>query len=314
MVLATAKREAPATALSEPALMEIVIVNVRGGRELLVNCLRSIARHPLRAGAVKTWVVDNASGDGTVELIGEGFPWVELEALDRNAGFSAANNRALRRTRAPYVLLLNPDTEVREGALDRMLEVMEEDPGIGIAGCRLVRPDGSFDHAAKRSFPTPIGALAHFLGIGTRPGAPRPLQQYGAPELGEFDRGEVDAVNGAFMLVRRQALEQVGLLDEGYWLYMEDLDWCYRFKQRGWKVWYEGNTTVLHVKGGTSVCERRGTRHRRFRHNLAFHRSMARFYRKFYSGRPLDIVIYLAIGAKLLVSATRSGATRAFPA
>jgi hypothetical protein len=110
------------------------------------------------------------------------------------------------------------------------------------------------------------------------------------------------------MLCRRSAIEQVGLLDEAYWLYMEDLDWCFRFKQRGWKVWYDGSVTVIHVKGGTSKVKR----HRRLRHNVAFHRGMGRFYRKFHAGRRplLDVAIYLALAAKLFVSVVRSAVAR----
>jgi N-acetylglucosaminyl-diphospho-decaprenol L-rhamnosyltransferase len=209
---------------------------------------------------------------------------------------------------APFALLLNPDTEVYEGALDHMIAVMRERPDVGMSSCRLAQPDGTFDHAAKRSFPTPLGALAHFLGVGRRPGAPRWLAQYRAPELGEYEAGEVDAVNGAFMLVRREALEDVGLLDEDYWLYMDDLDWCFRFKRKGWRVWYDGRVTVMHVKGGTTVTKR----HRGLRHNVAFHRSMGRFYRKFYGGRrPLvDGVIYGAILGKLAIAVARSAVAR----
>ena len=172
-----------------------------------------------------------------------------------------------------------------------------------------VRRDGSFDHAAKRSFPTPISAFGHFSGIGRRYGASARLAQYRAPEVDEFGAGEVDAVNGAFMLVRRRAFEEVGVFDEAYWLYMEDLDWCYRFKQHGWKVWYDGTVSVIHAKGGGT--KRRG--HRSLRHNYAFHRSMARFYRKFYAGRrPLfDWLIYFAIGGKFTASAMRGAVARA---
>jgi GT2 family glycosyltransferase len=193
-----------------------------------------------------------------------------------------------------------------------MLELMEERPDIGVAGCRLIQPDGTLDHAAKRSFPTPLGALAHFTGLGRRAGAGRLLGQYRATELGEHEDGEVDAVNGAFMLVRDTALKQVGPLDEGYWLYMDDLDWCYRFKQKGWKVWYDGSVTCIHVKGGTTVEARRSGRHRGLKHNLAFHRSMGRFYRKFYAGqRPLvDTAIYTAIMSKFVIAAVRSTIAR----
>jgi GT2 family glycosyltransferase len=293
-------------------LLDVIIVVSNGALQHIVPCLESLRRHPLTTGQMAVHVVDNASTDGTAETIRDDFPEVLLERLGWNSGFCIANNIALDRTTAPYALVLNPDTVVFEGALDRMIEVMEQRPEVGVAGCRLIQPDGTFDHAAKRSFPTPLGALAHFTGIGRGVGAGRRLAQYRYPQLGEHDSGEVDAVNGAFMVVRRSAMEEVGLMDEVYWLYMDDLDWCYRFKQRGWKVWYEGSVTAIHVKGGTTVEARKRGRHRGLRHNVAFHRGMGRFYRKFYAGeRPLvDTGIYLAIGAKLLLSASRSAIAR----
>ena len=297
---------------ADTTLLDVVIVTSTGGRDLLRDCLASLERHPTRSGAMTVWVVDNASEDRCDEMVAAEFPWVRLERLSWNAGFTIGNNIALRRTTAPFVLVLNPDTEVSEGSLDHMLALMRERPDVGMSSCRLVMRDGTFDHAAKRSFPTPVGALAHFLRIGRSERAPRWLAQYRSPELGEFDHGEVDAVNGAYMLVRREAMEQVGLFDEGYWTYMEDLDWCYRFKRGGWKVYYDGRVSIVHVKGGTTVHERGRARHRGLRHNVEFHRSMGRFYRKFYSGRnPLvDAVIYLAIGTKLAISIGRSTAVR----
>ena len=292
--------------------LEIVIVTSPGGRELLRACLQSLEQNPLRSGPMLTWVVDNASNDGTREMMSE-FPQVRYEELDWNAGFTIANNVALRQVSAPYVLVLNPDTEVYEGALDHMVELMEQRPDVGMSGCRLVMRDGTFDHAAKRSFPTPLGALAHFLRVGRWEGAPRALAQYRAPELGEHEEGPVDAVNGAFMLVRREALAQVGLFDEGYWTYMEDLDWCYRFHRAGWGVWYDGRVTILHVKGGTTIEDRRRrARHRAVPQTIEFHRSMGRFYRKFYAGRvpPVDALIYLAICVKGAVAVGRSVAAR----
>ena len=284
-----------------------MIVNSTGGRDLLRACLASLERHPATGGQT-VWVVDNASTDGAQAMVRSEFPWVRLEELDDNYGFCVANNVALRQVEAPYVLVLNPDTEMGEGVLDHMLALMDERPDVGMSGCRLVLRDGSFDHAAKRSFPTPLGALAHFLRIGRSDSAPVWLRQYRAPELGEHDQGPVDSVNGAFMLVRREALDDVGLLDEGYWLYMDDLDWCIRFHRRGWGVWYDGRVSVLHVKGGTTVTERRRARHRAIPQTIAFHRSMGRFYRKFYAGRQplLDPVIYVAIGVKAAIAVMRS--------
>ena len=295
-----------------PPLLDIIIVSAAGNRALLRDCLASIRRHPVSAGPVAVHVSDNASGDGTVEMVRDEFPEVELEAFPRNEGFCIANNYWLKRSDAPYALLLNPDTELTEGALDYMLEVIRSHPDVGVAGCRLVQRDGTFDHAAKRSFPTRVSALAHFTGVGRRPTAGPRLAQYRAPELSEWDAGEVDAVNGAFMLVRRQAMEHVGLLDEGYRTYMEDLDWCFRFKEQGWKVWYDGGASVVHVKGGATVEVGKRGRYRNLQHNWLFHRSMTRFYRKFYAGRNslIDFFVYAGIGAKLLVSSTRSAIAR----
>jgi len=298
----------PGNVASDERLLDIVIVSATGARDLLRDCLHSLERHPLGAGPMAVHVVDNASTDGAADMVRREFPDVHLEALGWNSGFCIANNLVLARTSAPYALLLNPDTEVSAGALDYVVKLMQERPSAGVSSCRLVQRDGTFDHAAKRSFPTPLGSLAHFTGLGRRQSATGRLAQYRAPGLSEHDSGPVDAVNGAFMLVRRSAMNEVGLLDERYWLYMEDLDWCYRFKQAGWEVWYDGGATIVHVKGGTSV--ERG--HRALRANAAFHRSMGRFYRKFYSGhRPwLDAAVYAAIGGKLVISATRSAVAR----
>jgi N-acetylglucosaminyl-diphospho-decaprenol L-rhamnosyltransferase len=290
--------------LPEPTV-DVVIVTYRS-RELLRACLNSLREHAPATEASVT-VVDNASGDGTTEMLAAEFPEVTSLPLSVNVGFAAANNLAIRRGRARYVLALNPDTRLTSGALDRMLDLIASDPSIGIAGCRLEREDGTFDHAARRSFPTPLGALGHFTGIGRRDSAPGRLAQYRATSV---ERGPVDAVNGAFMLMRREALDEVGLFDEGYWLYMEDLDLCYRFAQAGWVTWYEPDVTVIHVKAGSSGAIRSP------RVNYAFHYGMFRFYRKHYAptrGRVVNAAIYAGIAVKLAVSVVRSAVRRRLP-
>jgi N-acetylglucosaminyl-diphospho-decaprenol L-rhamnosyltransferase len=282
--------------------VDVVIVAYRC-RELVRACLESLRSHAASAGQT-VFVVDNDSGDGTVDMVAREFPEVELIAADRNLGFSAANNLAIRRGRAPYVLALNPDTRVRPRVLDRLLELMESKPEVGICGCRLELEDGTFDHAARRSFPTPLGALAHFTGVGRRDRAPAALTQYRALSV---EAGPVDAVNGAFMLMRRSALEQVGLFDEGYWMYMEDLDLCYRFARAGWVTWYEPSVTVTHVKAGTTGSARRP------RLNYAFHYGMFRFYRRHYASAhngAFNALIYLGIVAKFVTSLAMSTARR----
>ncbi|MBS1675783.1 MAG: glycosyltransferase family 2 protein [Actinobacteria bacterium] len=282
--------------------LEVVIVS-HGAEGLLRRCLASLREHPPRAATMRVTVVDSGSPDGTPEMVAREFPEFLLERR-ANIGFSAANNLVLRESRAEAVLLLNPDTEVYAGTLDACLARLGSDPAIGMVGAKLVREDGELDHAAKRSFPTPLAALAHFTGIGRGAGAGASLSQYRATHLGEDEPGEVDAVNGAFMLCRAEAVARVGLLDEGYWLYMEDLDWCHRFWDAGWKVFYEPGAVALHVKGGSSA------RRRAPRQEIAFHRGMGRFYRRFDAAGAnplLNLAVYLGIGAKLAVSLTITG-------
>jgi N-acetylglucosaminyl-diphospho-decaprenol L-rhamnosyltransferase len=283
-------------------VIDVVVVSYQC-RELLRACLRSLREYAPPV-PMRVFVVDNASADGTVEIIRAEFPEVEPIPCEENLGFSKANNLAIRRGTSRYVLALNPDTRVTDGALEALIALMEERPEVGICGCRLELEDGSFDHAAKRAFPTPLGALAHFTGIGRRTDAPSSLAQYRAPEV---ESGPVDAVNGAFMLMRRAALDEVGLFDEGYWMYMEDLDLCYRFMQAGWLTWYEPTVTVVHAKAGTSG------RIRAPRLNYAFHYGMYRFYRKHYArknGRALNAAVYAAIAGKLAGSTLRNGMRR----
>jgi GT2 family glycosyltransferase len=215
--------------------LEVVIVS-HGAEELLRRCLRSLAEHPASV-ATRVTVVDSGSTDGTPDMVELEFPEVRLIRCE-NIGFSAANNVVLREDEAAAVLLLNPDTEVYAGTLDAALARLRSEERIGMVGCKLVTESGELDHACKRSFPTPLSALAHFTGVGRSEDASGTLSQYRATHLGDDEPGEVDAVNGAFMLCRAEAVREVGLLDEGYWLYMEDLDWCRRFWQAGWKVFY----------------------------------------------------------------------------
>jgi GT2 family glycosyltransferase len=278
--------------------LEVVIVS-HGAEGLLRRCLRSLEQHPA-SGTMRVTVVDSGSPDATPDMVEREFPWVLLVRAE-NIGFSAANNVVLRHNEAAAVLLLNPDTEVYAGTLDAALARLHSDARIGMVGCKLVTESGELDHACKRSFPTPLGALAHFTGIGRTRGVAGRLSQYRASHLGDDEPGEVDAVNGAFMLCRSEAIAEVGLLDEGYWLYMEDLDWCHRFWDAGWKVFYEPAGVALHVKGASSGKRRAP------KQEIAFHRGMGRFYRRFNAPKHaplLNAAVYLAILVKLAISLT----------
>jgi N-acetylglucosaminyl-diphospho-decaprenol L-rhamnosyltransferase len=275
--------------------LDVIVVAYRC-RDHLRRCLASVERHA--PAGTHVWVVDNDSRDGTVKMVHGEFPSVTLIESGENAGFARATNRGIVAGSAPYVLALNPDTELRENTLITLLELMEEHPEIGIAGPRLEQPDGTFDHASRRSFPTVLGALGHFTGVGRR-FERGPLAQYRAPEV---ERGPVDAVNGAFMLIRRAALEQVGLFDEGYWMYMEDLDLCFRFKEAEWITWYEPSASAVHLKGGSA-----GRRSPRL--VLAFHSGMWRFYRRHGAPRRpmlVNVAVALGLAVKLALALTQA--------
>lgn len=287
-----------------PGLLSVVVVSYNGCA-LLRSCLQSLLQDGDRLSREVT-VVDNASTDGAVETVRREYPWVRLIESGGNFGFAHAANIGIRASAGEFILLLNPDTVVPPGALRKCVDELARRPDVGVLGCKLVRPDGTLDHACKRSFPTPVSALAHMTKL-SRVSAGSRFGTYTAPHVGEDDVALVDAVNGAFMLIRAAAIDQVGLLDESYWMYGEDLDWCFRFWAAGWPVLYWPKATVMHVKGGISG------RHRSWRTNVAFHRAMWMFFRRHQASNYPSMVrsaVWTAIWLKLGVSAARSAAAR----
>lgn len=283
--------------MSNPSL-EVVTVTF-GRADLVERCLRT-AREALPRGTT-IHVVDNASPDETASMVAATFPEVDLRRRRTNDGFAVANNSVLADVTARYVLVLNPDTELAEGTVSHLVDLMDADPTIGIAGCRLVTSAGTLDHAAKRRIPTPMTALKYFAlrALG------RTGSQYTAPGVGEREIGDVDAVNGAFMLVRTDAMREVGLFDERFFMYGEDLDWCTRFRAAGWRVVYDGTVSALHLKGASSG------RVRAPRLNYEFHRSMVIYYLKHLrTNAALDALVVSGVWCRFAVvtavDATRS--------
>lgn len=270
--------------------VDIVIVTYQC-RNIIDDCLAAIFDDPDHI-AWSVHVVDNCSPDGTADHISSTWPDVELIRRSSNDGFGAANNSALRRSTAEFVLLLNPDAILERGAVGKLLHWFRE-PRIGVVGCRLVQQDGSFDHAAKRRFPTPSSGLSYLLGRGN--------SSYTAPDVPESGVGDVDAVNGAFMLIRGDALRDVGMFDEQFWMYGEDLDLCRRFHDAGWRTLYDGTVVVTHLKSAISG------KHRSPRLNWHFHKSMALYYRKHDAGRNvvLDLAVYSGIALRAVLTTMR---------
>jgi GT2 family glycosyltransferase len=277
----------------------IVIVNWNT-RDLLRECLKSLAAGDASV-THRVIVVDNASTDGSLDMVRAEFPQVEAVANPINGGFSQANNIGLRllgfgegaqaNVEMPrYALLLNPDTEVPPDGLRKMIDRMDAEPSVGIAGPRLVMLDGKLDLACRRSFPTPEVMFWRVLGLSKLFPRSRLFGRYNMTYLDEHVETEVDCVVGAFMMVRREAIQRAGLLDELFWMYGEDIDWAFRIKQAGWKVLYFPRVTVLHVKRAASRMNPR-TR-------VEFERASWLFYRKHYAAttpRPIHLAVLAAL-------------------
>ncbi len=227
--------------------LSVIVVNYNV-REFLDHALTSLQK-AMRGIRGEIIVVDNASDDGSVEMVRKRYPGVQLIASDSNLGFAKANNRALKRSRGKYLLLINPDTVVQEDTLRVMINFFEEHPEVGLAGCKILNPDGTFQLACRRSFPTPWVAFTKIFGLSTLFPQSRFFGRYNLTYLDPNRTYEVDAVSGSFMVLRRSVYEQVGGLDEDFFMYGEDLDWCYRIQRAGWKIYYVPATQIIHYKG-----------------------------------------------------------------
>lgn len=244
-------------------------------RELLRTCLRSVEG---QAEVASIAVVDNASADGTPDMVREQFPSVQLIANEENRGFAAGNNQAIRATRAPFVLLLNPDTEVLPGALAALLRVFEEDRRAGAAAAQLVLPDGSVQ-ASCRSFPEPAPLLYDALGLARLFPGSEVVGRYRMTYWDHQTRREVEQPMASALALRRAALDEIGLFDEDFPLYFNDVDLCYRLREGGWRIIFDPAAKVRHYYGESSTWRVRPSGIEES------HRSLIRFYRKHYRGR-----------------------------
>jgi hypothetical protein len=259
--------------------LDIIIVSWRT-RDLLRGCLRSLVGQPEVAEIV---VVDNASADGTAEMLRHEFPSVRLIGNNKNVGFAAGNNQAIRATSAPFILLLNPDTEAcppqagEPGALRVLLDVFAEDARVGAVAAQLVLPDGSIQLSC-RGFPEPSPLFYEAFGLALLFPRSESLGRYRMRYWDHDSRREVDQPMASALALRRQALDEVGLFDEDFPLYFNDADLCYRLKQAAWKIIFEPKAKVKHFFAQSTSQVRPAA-------IVASHRGLIRFYAKHYWGR-----------------------------
>ena len=293
-----------------PAADLAVIIVSYNTREYLGPCLEAVPA-ALGALAAETWVVDNASPDGSANFVREQFPWAHLIASPRNGGYAYGNNLGLRaagfadRDGGPpfrHALLLNPDTVAPAGSLEQLVRFLDANPSIGACGPRVERPDGRLDRACRRGAPTPLVSFYQLAGLAKLFPRSRHFARYNLTYLPEDRQAEVDAVVGACMLIRGEALRQVGLMDERFFMYGEDLDLCLRIRAAGWKVVYNPEVRLIHHKG-------RSTRKSTDRMTREFYRSMALFHQKHFAQTtppPINLAVSLAVRLALALALARN--------
>jgi len=216
--------------------------------QYLKECLDSIYKNP-PGSSYEVVVVDNASTDGTSGFVKKNYPKLRLISNDKNIGFAAANNQAINATSSEYILLINSDCKVYRKSLDRLIKFAGENPETGIIGPRVTNSDGSIQLSC-RNFPSFFNAAAHTLLVNIYPDNPF-SKKYKLMDVSRDKPFKVDWVSGSAMIIRRAALTDTGLLDENYFMYVEDLDICYRMTQAGWKVFYLPDSEILHHIGGS---------------------------------------------------------------
>ena len=224
-----------------------VVVVSYNTRALTLQCLKSVFRQ--NHVAYEVIVVDNASSDNSAKEIIRSFPKVELIENIENKGFASANNQAIKGAKGRYILLLNSDTKLlTEETFSNMVEFMDKREDVGIGGCKITKPNGRLDWPCKRSFQTPSVFFFRSLGLDRLFPRNKKFGKYHLTYLDENHTHEVDAITGAFFMIRRETIDEIGLLDENLFMYSEDMDWCWRAKQRKWKVFYYPEVEIIHYK------------------------------------------------------------------
>jgi len=281
-----------------------VVILSYNTRRFLFRCLSSLKKVKSEVN-FEVIVVDNASSDGSPEMVKKNFPDFRLVENEKNLGFAAGNNQTKRLVKGEYILFLNSDTLIKKGVLKKTLAMLKSQPDIGALTCKLVLPDGSLDKDTGRSFVTPWVGLVHlFLKLDRIFPHSKIFGRYWYGYIPEDVTHEVDAIQGAFFLTRKFVLDSVGWFDEDYFLDGEDIDLCWKIKKKGWRIIYYPEVSIIHFKG-VSKGKLKKDSQVKFKDKLNFRmqgvNSMEIFYRKrLWSSYPLLINWLVILGIKLI--------------
>lgn len=269
-----------------------VCIPTRQARSLLRDALTSLEENT-HASTFEIIVVDNHSDDGTVEMLRDDFPGVQVIVNDHNAGFTRPTNQALRVSCGRYALLLNNDTLVLPGALDRLVAYMDAHPQVGICGPKVLNRDGTLQKQCRRSYATPWDLFCYFSGLAALFPNSRLFARYLMTYMDEDVTHPADAISGSCMLIRRAVLDAIGLLDERFFAYQEDADFCFRARQAGWEIMYYPEARIIHY------ASRGGSRVNPYRSIYEWHRSYFLYYRKNLASRYIFLFNWLYYAAML---------------
>ena len=279
-----------------------IIITTYNSETTIKECLNSIKKINRRIKK-EVIIVDNASTDNTLTIINHK-KGVNIIKNEKNVGYSKANNHGAKKAKAEYLLFLNPDTRANKSTVQTMLEFMERNKDVGAATCKVMLQNGRLDKACRRSFPTPWNIFCHLTHLDRVFPHSKILSRYNLTYIPEEKTIEVDSIVGAFFLVRREAFEEVGGWDEDYFLFGEDIDLCYKLKERGWKIVYYPKTTIIHQKGSSTFMHtkkklNKDEKERRAEAIKHFHEAMQIFYHKHYGKKYSSITkAMVTIGIK----------------
>ncbi len=266
-------------ARSDTVDLSIIILSFNT-KELLRTCLTTVFASKFQEYRMEVMVCDNQSSDGSLEMVKKEFVQVICIQNGKNLGFAAGNNPGIRRAKGRYILLLNSDTEVDADTFAKMLSYMDKNENVGASTCKVMLPTGDIDPSCHRGFPTPWASITYLLKLEKLFPTSVLFGQYHQGYKGLTTIHEVDCIVGAFFMVRANVIKKVGLLDEDYFMYGEDIDWCYRIKKAGWKIMFSPQTSILHRKKQSGRSN--SSKKRRTTTEVYFHRYNWLFYTKHY--------------------------------